>query len=171
MESRNVTERSMWKLQSWEWGVSLRTSLWEDACVLWWGTFRSWNSRNVVGKAGEFNLLCLLHTNQSQRKQAFEGKVPLECISITSLIDLIPSYYDSLSRTARILHSLLMGSFLDSVRQTKESRNPPDGDGSRLEDQKEGHFRLRRDDGKLTLQISSSYWNFLLPCWRKNSRQ
>lgn len=84
MESRNVTERSMWKLQSWEWGASLRTSLWEDACVLWWGTFRSWNSRNVVGKAGEFNLLCLLHTNQSQRKQAFEGKFPLECISITS---------------------------------------------------------------------------------------
>lgn len=170
MESRNVTERSMWKLQSWEWGVSLRTSLWEDACVLWWGTFRSWNSRNVVGKAGEFNLLCLLHTNQSQRKQAFEGKVPLECISITSshrshslLLWFLEQNSPDLTQP---LNGLIFG-----LCKTKESRNPPDGDGSRLEDQKEGHFRLRRDDGKLTLQISSSYWNFLLPCWRKNSRQ
>lgn len=37
---------------------------------MWWGRW------------GEFNLLSLPHTNQSQRKWAFEEKVPLKCIAI-----------------------------------------------------------------------------------------
>lgn len=43
-----------------------------------------------------------------------------------------------------------MGSFFDSVRQTKGSWNPPDGAGSRLEDLQQGPFRLRTNDAKVT---------------------
>ena len=121
---------------------------------MWWG-----KQGNSISSASPTQIN---HQGNRHLRKKFLQNVFLFVFLLPHLINLIPSQYDSLSRTAWISYSLLKGSFLDSVRQRSLGIHQM-GRGQ-VRGPMKGHVRLRRDDGKLTPQVVSSFWNFLLLC-------